>query len=167
MENSCYVEHMDDDISPQAAVRVAEAARTAAAARAMPAWFPAVTAALFAACLTGVGSAQLIGWHDTAAKVVGLAGTACGLALGLMYAALIAGWIRSGVIPLPRSCAKPRSDLPDLWIFAGVLAVSAAAWAVGGRPGWGIIVFGITEGVHHWRRLLPRLFGPALPGTRR
>jgi hypothetical protein len=153
------------DITPQGALQTAESARAAAAARAMPAWFPAVTAALFAACLTGVGSAQLIGMHQVAAKVTGLAGTACGIAFGLMYVLLVVRWKRSGVIPLPPSCAQPRNGLRDLWIFAGILAASAVAWAATGYPGWATIVFGIAEGVHHWRRILPRLFDPASPAT--
>ncbi len=153
-------------MTPQAAIRTAETARKAAAARAMPAWFPAATAALFTACLTGVGSAQLIGWDHMAAKVTGLAAMACGIAFGLMYVLLIAGWMRSGVIPLPPSCARPRNELRDLWIGAGILAASAAAWAVTGHPGWAAIVFGIAEGAHHWRRLLPRAFGAALTTTR-
>jgi multisubunit Na+/H+ antiporter MnhB subunit len=165
MEIYCYIEGMDHDITAHAAVRTAEAARTAAAARATPTWFPAVTGALFAACLTGVGSAQLIGWHHVAAKITGLGGTACGIAFGLMYVLLIAGWMRRGVIPLGPTCDRSRRQLRDrdLWIVAGILAASAAAWAATGHLGWAVIVFGITEGVHHWRRILPGLFGTPRP----
>ena len=165
IESCYYAENVDYDITPRGALQTAESARTAAAARSMPAWFPAVTAALFAACLTGVGSAQLIGFHHVAAKITGFAGTACGIAFGLMYILLIVWWKRSGVIPLPPSCAEHRSGSRDLWITTGILAASAAAWAATGHLGWATIVFGIAEGVHHWRRLLPRLFGPASPVT--
>lgn len=169
MESYCYTANMDHNMTPQAAIRTAEAARKAAAARATPAWFAGVAGALFAAGLTGVGTAQLIGFHHVVAKVTGLAGTACCLAFGLMYVLLIALWMRRGVIPLSPSCAKPRNQLRDrdLWILAGILAASAAAWAATGHLGWAVIVFGITEGVHHWRRILPGAFGPPRPSRAR
>lgn len=82
-----------------------------------------------------------------------------------MYILLAVWWKRGGVIPLPPSCAEPGSGLRELWIVAGILAASAVAWVATGHPGGAVIVFGIAEGVHHWRRILPRLFGPASPVT--
>lgn len=154
-------------MTPQAAARAAETARTAAAARAMPPWpwFPAANAALGAAFFTGVGSAQVIGWVHVAGKVTGLAGTACGIAFALTWVLLIAWWMRNGVIPLVAG-AKPRSGLRDLWVTAGILAASEAAWAATGHLGWAAIVFGIAGGVHQWRRLLRIFAGPVPPATR-